>query len=132
MGITWINVDPGQYFFSDHGMCASHLRVKANLITFHNEIFSLEEFIYLSSLFTKVFIVTVDKPSDNDLGIIGVEVSVYFQIFLINAFELVFQQIHLDFLSLSCLKFILPLAIMFQFSLRALVRRDRYKFICSS
>ena len=132
MGITWINVDPGQYFFSDHGMRASHLRVKANLITFHNEIFSLEEFIYLSSLFTKVFIVTVDKPSNDDLGIIGVEVSVYFQIFLINAFELVFQQIHLVFLTLSCLKLILPLAIMFQFSLRALVRRDRYKFICSS
>ena len=87
MGVTRINVDPGQYFFSDHGMCANHLCVKADLIAFQNEIFSFEEFIYLFSLFTKIFIVTGDKPCNDDLGDIGVEVSVNFQIFLINAFE---------------------------------------------
>ena len=116
VGVTRINIDPGQYLFSDHRIHASHLRIKSNLITFHNEIFSLEEFIYLSSLFTKVFIVTVDKPSNDDLCIISVEISVYFQIFLINAFELVFQPTHLVFLTLSCVKLTLTLAIMFQFS----------------
>ena len=70
VGVTRINVDPGQHFFSDHGLRACHLRVKANLIAFQNEILSFEEFIYLSSFFTKVFIVAGDKPSNDGLGLI--------------------------------------------------------------